>query len=387
MYTEQRMKNIRLGSLLGIPILVNPSWFLLFGITTFLLATQVYPDLYSEGDAPTHVLMAGVSVLLFFASIVFHELAHSVVAKAYKIPVRSITLFLFGGVAQITREAAKPMNELLMAIAGPLSSLVLGGLFMGLWFLLGANDTRPIDYVLIWLAWMNVILGIFNLLPAFPMDGGRVFRSLVWLITKNYNRATSIAAWSGRGIAWVLMGVGFVGAMGVNVFLADNPIGGAWLILIGLFLENAARASLTQNRLVRALEKYKAGDLMLADPPVVEGAMSVASLARGVLEINPRVTYFVENEGKLAGILSGYQMRAIPENLWDSTTATEAMIPSGKLHAIAREKLVSEVLLEMETEDLLHMPVVENGRVIGVIARDRILGVLRQAGLITPLKA
>ncbi|MEO6397138.1 MAG: site-2 protease family protein [Tepidiformaceae bacterium] len=381
------MKNIRLGSLLGIPILVNPSWFLLFGVTTFLLATQVYPDLYERGDSATHVMMAGVSVMLFFASIILHELAHSVVAKAYKIPVRSITLFVFGGVAQITREAAKPMNELLMAIAGPLTSLVLGGAFLGGWFLLGANESRPVDYVLIWLAWMNIILGVFNLLPAFPMDGGRVFRSLVWLITKNYNRATSIAAWSGRGIAWVMMGVGFVGALGTNVFIADNPVGGAWLILIGLFLENAARSSLTQNRMVRALEKYKAGDLMTENPPVVDGAMSVASLARGVLEINPRVTYFVENEGKLAGILSGYQMRAIPEMLWDTTTATEAMIPSVQLHAIAREKLVSEVLLEMETDGLLHMPVVENGRVIGVIARDRILGVLRQAGLISAARA
>ena len=381
------MKNIRLGSLLGIPILVNPSWFLLFGITTFLLATQVYPDLYAKGDVLTHVLMAGVSVMLFFGSIIFHELAHSVVAKFYKIPVRSITLFVFGGVAQITREAAKPLNELLMAVAGPLASLVLGGAFLGVWFLLGANESQPVDYVLIWLGWMNIILGIFNLLPAFPMDGGRVFRSLIWLVTKNYNRATAIAAWSGRGIAWVMMGFGFVGALGVDVFIARDPVGGAWLILIGLFLENAARSSLTQNKLVRALEKYQAGDLMLADPPVVEGARSVASLARGVLEINPRVTYFVENEGKLAGILSGYQMSAIPENLWDSTTATQAMIPSGKLHAIAREKLVSEVLLEMETEDLLHMPVVENGRVIGVIARDRILGVLRQAGLISAAKA
>ena len=381
------MKNIRLGSLLGIPILVNPSWFLLFGLTTFLLATQVYPDLYAKGDAQTHLLMAGVSGLLFFGSIILHELAHSVVAKAYKIPVRSITLFVFGGVAQITREAAKPLNELLMAIAGPLTSLALGGVLLALWFVLGADDSRPVDSVLMWLALMNIVLGLFNLLPAFPMDGGRVFRSLLWLITKNYNRATSIAAWSGRGIAWILMGFGFLGALGFNVFIADNPFGGAWLILIGLFLENAARSSLVQNKLVRALEKYKAGDLMLADPPVVEGARSVASLARGVLEINPRVTYFVENEGKLAGILSGYQMSAIPENLWDSTTATQAMIPSGKLHAIAREKLVSEVLLEMETEDLLHMPVVENGRVIGVIARDRILGVLKQAGLISPAKA
>lgn len=381
------MRPIRLGSLLGIPILVNPSWFLLFGITTFLLATQVYPDLYEEAGAGTHLLMAAVSVLLFFVSIILHELAHSVVAKAYRIPVKSITLFIFGGVSQITREAARPLHELLMAFAGPAVSLVLGGIFLGAWFLLGAQDSRPLDYVLFWLAWMNFILGIFNLLPAFPMDGGRIFRSLIWLITRNYNRATSIAAWGGRGIAWTMMTVGFIATLGYNVYVAENALGGAWLILVGLFLENAARQSLLQNKLVHTLAQYRAGDLMLSDPPVVEGSMSVASLARGVLELNPRVTYFVEQDGKLAGILSGYQMRAIPENDWDTTSAASAMVPSAELRATAREKLVSEVLLEMETNDLLHMPVVENGRVIGVIARDRILGVLRQAGLISAAQA
>lgn len=381
------MRPIRLGSLLGIPILVNPSWFLLFGITTFLLATQVYPDLYKETGAGTHLMMALVSVVLFFASIILHELAHSAVAKAYKIPVKSITLFIFGGVSQITREAARPLHELLMALAGPVVSLLLGGAFLGAWFLLGASDSRPLDYVLIWLAWMNIILGIFNLLPAYPMDGGRVLRSLIWLITRNYNRATSIAAWGGRGMAWILMTVGFAGALGYDVVVAHNAVGGAWLILVGLFLENAARQSLLQNKLVQALAKFKTEDLMVADPPVVEGSISVASLARGVLEINPRVTYFVEEDGKLAGILSGYQMRAIPEKDWDATSATSAMVPSAALRATQKEKPVSEVLLEMELNDLLHMPVVENGRVIGVIARDRILGVLRQAGLITPARA
>jgi len=381
------MRNIRLGSLLGIPILVNPSWFLLFGIVTWVLATQVYPDALTTASASTHFIMAAISVVLFFVSVVLHELAHSVVAKRYKIPVRSITLFVFGGVAQITREATKPLNELLMAVAGPLTSLVLGAGFFGVWFLLGGQATRPVDYVLFWLAWMNVVLGVFNLLPAFPMDGGRVFRSILWLITRNYNRATAIAAWSGRVIAWAMMAFGFLGVLGLNVLIASDAFGGAWLILIGLFLENAARQSLVQNRLIRTLQQYNAGDLMVADPPVVEGSMSVAALARGVLEINPRVCYFVENEGKLAGILSGYQMRAIPEPLWDTTRASQAMVPSGKLHATNREQPVSEVLLEMETENLLHMPVVENGRVIGVIARDRILSVLRQAGLITPATA
>lgn len=381
------MRNIRLGSLLGIPILVNPSWFLLFGLTTWILATEVFPDALSEASAQTHFLMAAASVLLFFASIILHELAHSVVAKAYKIPVRSITLFLFGGVAQITREAARPLGELLMAAAGPLMSFVLGGIFLGIWFVLGAQDTRPIDYVLFWVAWMNFVLGIFNFMPAFPMDGGRVFRSLIWLVTGNYNRATSIAAWTGRGIAWSMMAIGLLAVFYVDVIIARDPLGGGWLILIGLFLENAARQSLLQNRFVRTLQQYHTSDLMTLDPPVVPGSMTVGSLARGVLEINPRVCYFVEENGSLAGIISGYQLREVPEPLWDVTTASQAMVTKDKLRPARKEQLVSEVLLEMETENLLHMPVIEDGRVIGVIARDRILGVLRQAGLISPATA
>ncbi len=378
------MRNIRLGSLLGIPILVNPSWFLLFALTTWILATEVFPSALAEASAQTHFLMAAASVLLFFASIIIHELAHSVVARAYKIPVRSITLFLFGGVAQITREAARPLGELLMAAAGPLTSFALGGVFLGAWFLLGAQDTRPVDYVLFWLAWMNFVLGIFNFMPAFPMDGGRVFRSLIWLVTGNYNRATSIAAWTGRGIAWTMMAIGLLAVFYIDVLIARDPLGGGWLILIGLFLENAARQSLLQNRFVRTLQQYHTSDLMTLDPPVVPGSMTVGSLARGVLEINPRVCYFVEENGSLAGIISGYQLREVPEPLWDLTTASQAMVTKDKLRPARKEQLVSEVLLEMETENLLHMPVIEDGRVIGVIARDRILGVLRQAGLIAP---
>jgi Zn-dependent protease/CBS domain-containing protein len=376
------MRTFRIGTLFGIPILVNPGWFLLFALVTWLLATQVYPDALTTGSRETHFLMAAASVVLFFVSIIIHELAHSIVARAYRIPVKSITLFIFGGVAQITREATRPLNELLMAAAGPFMSMVLGGLFLGAWFALGAEDSRAIDYVLFWLAMMNFVLGIFNMLPAFPMDGGRVFRSLIWMVTGNYHRATGIAAWTGRGLAWIMMAAGVAAVMGINVYLANDAFGGVWLILIGLFLENAARQSLVQNRLVRTLQGFVAGDLMVADPPAISGDVTVAMLAHGVLEINPRVCYFVEEDGKLAGIISGYQMAAIPEPLWPTTTAAQAMIPSTKLKPTVREQLVSDVLLEMETEDLLHMPVIENGRVIGVIARDRILGVLKQAGLI-----
>jgi len=385
--TGMGLRNIRLGSLLGIPVLVNPSWFLLFGITTWFLATQFYPDALEDASRRTHYAMATASVLVFFASIVLHELAHSLVARAFNIPVKSITLFIFGGVAQITREAARPWHELLMAAAGPLTSLVLGGLFALAWWLAGAQGDRPIDYVLVWLAIMNGILGLFNLLPAFPMDGGRIFRAAIWLTTGSYNRATAVAGWTGRGFAALMIGLGFAAVLGFDVRVAEDIGGGIWLMLIGLFLENAARQSLFQNRLVRELQRYRAEDLMHRDPPVVAGDLSVGSLARGVLELNPRVCYFVQEDGRLAGILSGYQMREIPEESWDRVTASEAMVPSGRLRATDRDRLLSDVLLEMETEELLHMPVVDDGRVVGVIARDRILGVLRQAGLLGSARA
>lgn len=374
--------NIRVGTLAGIPILISPSWFILFGLTTWLLATQFYPDALQDADRTTHYLMAASSVLLFFASIVIHELAHSLVARAYKIPVKSITLFILGGVAQITREAAKPLHELLMAAAGPLTSFALSAFFFGVWFALGAENTRPVDYVVIWLALMNIVLGVFNFLPAFPMDGGRVFRSICWMVTGNFDRATSIAAWTGRGFAWAGIAAGIAAMAGQNVILANNPASGAWLIFLGLFLENAARRSLQQNRLVGELRLYRAEDVMSHNLPVVDGAQTVGSLARGVIDLNPRVCYLVEDHGSLAGLISGYELRSIPENLWDSVTARQAMVPSDALRATAREQLVSDVLLEMEIEELLHMPVVENGRVIGVIARDRIMKLLVQAGLL-----
>ncbi|MEO8539743.1 MAG: site-2 protease family protein [bacterium] len=377
-----RLRTFRVGSLAGIPILISPSWFLLFGLTTWLLATQFYPDALQDASRPTHYAMAIASVALFFVSIILHELAHSLVARAYKIPVRSITLFLLGGVAQITREAAKPLHELLMAAAGPFMSFLLSGVFFGIWFLLGANDSRPIDYVLVWLALMNIILGVFNLLPAFPMDGGRVFRSLAWMVTGNYNLATSIAAWAGRGFAFTGIALGLAAVLGRDVYIAEDAIGGAWLIFLGLFLENAARKSLVQNRMVKELRLYKAEDLMHRDPPVVDGAQTVGSLARGVIDLNPRVCYMVQDRGSLAGIISGHELREVPLNLWDTVTARQAMVPKSALRAATRERLISDVLLEMETEDLFHMPVVENGRVIGIVARDRIMGLLRQAGLL-----
>ncbi|HEY4669344.1 MAG TPA: site-2 protease family protein [Tepidiformaceae bacterium] len=376
------MRHIRLGALFGIPILIHPLWFIIFGLTTLILAREVYPSALEDDGTATHVTLALASAVLFFASILLHELAHSLVARVYAIPVKSITLFLFGGVAQITRDATKPLNELLMALAGPATSMLLALAFFAIWALTGGATDRPLEVMLIWLGLMNGVLAVFNMLPAFPMDGGRVFRSAVWLVSGSYHRATSVAAWTGRGFAWAMMTLGFLWLLGFDTYVTGTPVNGGWMILIGLFLENAARQSLAQNRFVEALGKYRAGDLMVSNPPVVEGNVSVAALARGVLELNPRVCYFVERDGKLAGIISAYQMRAVPEAMWDATTAAQAMVPSERLHATSPDDRASDVLMAMETEELLHMPVVSDGRVVGVISRDRLISVLRQSGLV-----
>ncbi|MBI2765984.1 MAG: site-2 protease family protein [Chloroflexi bacterium] len=380
-------KGIKIGSVMGIPLLVTPDWFLLAGVTIWILATQILPGLIDDQSTAVYIFMALASAWFFFGSIIVHELAHSFVAKAYRIPVKSITLFMLGGVAQITREATRPYAELLMAVVGPLTSLAVGAVFLGIFWLIGADTSRPIGLVIFWLAFMNFGLAVFNIIPAFPMDGGRVFRSLMWMISGNYHAATQAAAWTGRGFAWLLLSLGMLAVLGVDVYIARDWLGGAWIILIGLFLESAARQSLFQNRVVRKLQQYRADDLMQRDPPVVDAEMSLATLARGVLELNPRVCYFVGEAGRLIGIISSYQMRAVSERLWDSTTAGDAMVPSALLHAVAPDRLASEVLLDMENGDLTHLPVVNDGQVVGVIGRDRILGILFQAGYLRPQRA
>ncbi len=375
------MRTIQVGSLFGIPVLVHPAWFALFALTTLILATDVYPSTIEGGSPAVHIALAAASSVLFFASIILHELAHSLVARAYRIPVRSITLFLFGGVAQITRDAARPTAELLMSLAGPLMSFAVAGACIAVWWALGGGSSEPQQVMLLWVGAMNGLLGAFNLLPAFPMDGGRVFRSLLWLVTGSYYRASMVAGWTGRLFAWAMIALGALALIGYDVWVIDR-FGGAWFILVGLFLEGAARQALLYTRLMETLGRYRAGDLMVPDPPVVDGQMSVGALARGALELNPRLCYFIEEEGRLAGILGAHQMQEVPEPLWDMTPAARAMVPSARLRAANPGQPIADVMVEMESAGLMHMPVVTDGRVVGVISLDRIFGVLRQAGIL-----
>ncbi|MGH2598147.1 MAG: site-2 protease family protein, partial [Dehalococcoidia bacterium] len=234
---------IQIGRVLGIPIGVHFSWFLLLSAVMGVLAIGIYPEALPEESAWVYWLLAAISGLLLFACIVLHELGHSVVARYFGIPVRSITLFVLGGVAQITRDAKRPLPELLMALAGPAVSILLGGVFMVLWWFTG-QGTNAASTMWGWLWISNIGLGIFNLVPAFPMDGGRVLRASIWGVTRNFSRATRIAVWIARLFAWTLMGVGVLAAL-ESRFLPEeiSPITGVQLLLIGFFLLQYAGTS------------------------------------------------------------------------------------------------------------------------------------------------
>ena len=368
------MTNLHIATLFGIPLRLNVTFAVPFVLVAWVLTFEVYPALLPGGATSTHLAMALASVLVFFAALVAHELAHSLVARRYDLKVSDITLFLLGGVARLERDPRTGRTELFMAAAGPLASLVLAVLFALAWLALGASNGSPGQVVLAWLAWMNAVVAVFNILPVFPLDGGRVFRALLWMATGNPIRATSIAAWSGRLVAWALLGVAAVTLVRVGPPLLDGPIEAAWFALVGLFLEVATRQTLARNRLAALLRCYSASDLMVANPLVLAPATPLAAFAG-----DPAEAYYVGADGELAGVLAPQ-----PEDDWGDSaeTAAEAMVPRARLLATSPDSLASEVLMDMEAGGHEAMPVVTAGRVIGLISRRRLVGVLEQAGLV-----
>lgn len=366
--------SIRLGSIAGIPLLVNPTWFLTFGFITFILGFEVYPDMLKDNSRWVHWSLAVISGLIFFASVVAHELAHSLVAKAYGIPVRGITLFVFGGVSQIMREAKRPLSEFLMAVVGPLTSLLLAVLFFALFWMVAGNDRTPAGALLGLMMSLNLGLGLFNLAPGFPMDGGRVLRSALWAITGSYRTATRWASYAGRAMAYGLMGVGGVAALGL---LPDkiriDPFTGIWFLLIGLFLENAARQSWQQAQALESLRQHRAADLMITDLPTVPADLPLARLA----EVTAGRAFCVLVTGpgeRVVGLLTDELLRS-PRAV-TARTVDELMLHATQAKVIAADTDAATALERMEEADFGYLPVIDDGRLVGVVSRDRLMRLL-----------
>jgi len=361
--------NITLGKIWGIPIGLNVSWFLIFGLLTWSLASAYFPDTYPMLSGGAHLLLGVITSLLFFGSVLAHELGHSFVALREKIPVNSITLFIFGGVARIGQEPRSPGAEFRIAIAGPLVSLALAGLFGVLWLVDRSSPflAAPSEYLMR----INFILAVFNMIPGFPLDGGRVLRALVWGVTKNFQRATQVAASSGQLVAF-----GFI-ALGVFTIFQGRFMNGLWLAFIGWFLQNAAASSYAQSSMQNALRGVKVSQVMSRDCSRVPSLVTLNQLVEEKVLTGGQRCFFVADNGSLEGLLTLKDISAIPQQKWRFTTTGQDMVPLSRLAHVTPNTELMSALQMMDNHNVAQVPVIQEGELHGMLTRDQVLHYLR----------
>lgn len=373
---------VRIGKLFGIQVRIDWSWLFIFALIAFNLSlslAQIHPEwspLYRWG-------LAFLAALLFFFSVLAHELAHSLVAKAQGLPVKNITLFLFGGVSNIQSEPESPGREFVMAFLGPLTSLVIGGVLL-LGVRLGANVSAAaspgqvasqlgaMPLVFLWLGVVNVALGIFNLIPGFPLDGGRVLRSILWALSGNFVRATRWATVVGQGVAWLLILAGMAMVFGIELpWFGTGLISGIWLLVIGWFLLDAARKSYYRTVIQDALEGVPITQIVRRDPPAVEPDCTVQDLVDEHVMRTDDTTFPVLQDQRLLGLVSLDDVRKLPREQWSATPVTRIMTPAEQLVTVDLSDDAAVALNRLATKDVRQLPVMQNGKFVGLLrSRD-----------------
>ncbi len=367
--------SIPLGRVLGIPIGLDYSWFLIFALLTWSLAASYYPAEFKNWPVAQYWIVGALTAIMLFVSVLLHELGHSIMALRYRIPVRSITLFIFGGVAQIGAEPPSAMAEFWIALAGPLVSFALGGLF-GLLEPL-AGGISPLLALAKYLAYINATLGAFNLIPGFPLDGGRVFRAIVWQVTHSLRRATLIAASVGRFIAYLFI------LVGVWQMLTGNFGNGLWIAFIGWFLETAAAAQVQQQNVHDLLAGHRVSEAMRRDYAAVAPNATLEQLVDEHILGGARRSLMVVQDSRVVGLLTLHRLRAIPRSDWATTTAAQVMIPLQEVKQVRPDAELSDALEEMDRDGVNQLPVMEAGQVRGILGRDDVISVLRTSSELT----
>jgi len=361
------VSGIRIGQIFGISIYLHPSWFLIFALITLSLRTQ-FTTQHPSWSPAQHWMLGLITSILFFGSVVFHELSHSLVAKHYEIPVASITLFVFGGLARIVREPSSAKQEFNIAIAGPISSFFLAAIF----YFVGhhSGNLEMLGATSRWLAEINFILAAFNLAPGFPLDGGRVLRAIAWKITDDFSKATRIASRTGQVFAYLMI------FAGIWIALRGNWFGGLWWIFIGWFLLSAAQETVAQVAIRNTLAGVLAADIMSRDVPMVARDLSLEDYVHEVLRTGRRC-HVVTGNGVPVGLVTFHAAQGIPRDEWPNTSIQAAMRSLDKVKCASPPEPVLSVLERMQAEDINQMPVLDGGRVVGMIARESILRVLQ----------
>ncbi|MFO7586945.1 MAG: site-2 protease family protein [Gemmatimonadota bacterium] len=352
----------RLGSVLGFEIRIDFSWFVIFFLILWTFSAGAFPSQVPGRSSATYVAMGTIGTLLFFASLVAHELAHSVVARRRGIPVEGITLFIFGGMARTRLEAEEPGDEFAIAIVGPLSSLLIAAAFWAVGLLGGELGWGPeITVVARYLAFLNVALAVFNMLPGFPLDGGRVFRAAVWRATGDVRKATR---WASTGGAW--LGYGLMG-LGVLQLFAGAVLGGLWFLFIGWFLRSVALTGYRQHVLRRLLDDVPARDVMRRDPDALPPGITLQeAVDEHFMRRRHHAFPIVDEDGRPVGLLTMNQVKAIPRARWTDLHVRDVMTPAAEISVGPDESVVRvmELLGEVDARRAL---VVRGDRLVGLV--------------------
>ena len=371
-------QGIVLGSVSGVEISLDYSWFVIFFLILGTFSGVVFPSYVPGLERRSYLLMGMVGTLLFFASLVVHELAHAYVARARKIEVEGITLFIFGGMAKTRSEAVRPLDEFLIAVVGPVASFALGAGFYALAVWMEERDWAPAVFTVAGhLSFLNFALAAFNVLPGFPLDGGRMLRAVVWRISGSIRTATKVAAFTGRGLGWLIIGAGVY-----SMFVTNQLVTGLWFIFIGWFLANSATASYEQVQLRHVLEGRTAADAMTHAPETVEPDISLDVLVRDYFMKRPYNSFPVVQDGVVIGLITLSQVKQLDHSAWKIRRVADVMTPLEETLIVAPSSPMNEVVERMSENETRRVIVAQEWELKGIITGGDVANWLDRAGLV-----
>jgi Zn-dependent protease/CBS domain-containing protein len=369
---EARMikNSIALGKIFGIPVMVDYSWFLVLVLFTWTFATGYFPAEFKNWSTPEYWVAGAVTAVLLFGCVFLHELGHSWVSLRYKIPVSSITLYIFGGVSQISSEPTSAMSEFWITIAGPLVSFALAGIFALLSIFV--SGFAPLLAIFKYLAYMNLVLGVFNLLPGYPLDGGGVLMAIVWGTTHNRHRAILIASAVGNLLAYLFI------FFGVYLSFGGDVLDGLWTTFIGWFVLNASSGQVRQERMKGVLSGHKASEAMSRNYTAIQSDTTLQYLVDDHILGGSRRSFIVEDAGKVVGLLTMHHLQNIPKDKWSTTTAVQAMTPVSQIKQIGPDAELWDSIEEMDRDGVNQLPVMTDDQIQGILTREDVISYLRK---------
>jgi len=368
--------SFRVARILGIDIRIHISWVLIFLLVLLSLADQVFPDWYPQWSQQKTFLISAIAALLFFTSVLLHELAHAIVALRFKMSVSSITLFLLGGVANLTKEPPSAKAEFFMASAGPLTSLTIGALAFLVQQLVTNNidvvpSLQPVEGVARYLSFINIAVALFNLVPGFPLDGGRVLRSIIWGVRRDRVAATRIAARGGQLVAGLMV------VYGVSRALDGEAMTGLWMFLIAYFLYGAASQALQQERVTAAVGSVRVAQLMTTNYRSAPAGISIGQLIRDIVLPNNLQAIPIVAHDRLVGLVRITDLRKVEQDQWATTPVDAVMTPASEVATVTPDEQIVAAIERFGGGDVPLLPVVDRGSLVGVLFRDAVVGYVR----------